>query len=161
MHYNGVPKMPHAGPIATEAAAAVVRELTNGDHPIPVIPTAPVPTYPGRAPHGTEEATPQPVYPVSNPNSTLGMSPALYKFAQFGFAGLAALGILWLGRNLIDSSNADRKVIVDEFQQLRKDSREDTRELNKAMLATMREISENLARVSRSQERLEAKFKED
>lgn len=153
------------GPIATETAQAVMDKLTTSGpiqvrcpEPMPVKSTEPVGTYPTKAPANAPPPTPQPVYPVSNPNSWLGMSPNLAKLVQFGFAGLGAGLVIALAQNLITTGNQNQKVIIDSFQTMQKESREDTRELNRTMMGTMQEISTNLARVARSQERLEAKI---
>ncbi len=152
-----------AGPIATEAAAAVIEKLQ--ETVVTVKPTEPVPTYPSVSPPNSPPPTPQPTYTVANPSSWLGMNPKLANMVQFGAAGFVVLVCWTLLSNVIDgkqkgqqASDDAQKALLAAFQDDRTQHNLQVRELTQGILKSQNDLQGEIKGLTRAIEKLEARI---
>lgn len=137
-----------AGPIARE----VVQALTAS--PLPVVPIQPVPTVPAPGSEGSSTGPPMRTVEANTATPWSGR----WWFEKGGPLGVVCFLLIgafaFMGNSQRDSTNA----LIQSQQDQQKAAAEERRELTKMLMNTQSEISANMARMSRSLERLEAQL---
>ncbi len=137
------------GPIATEAAEAVVQRLTDPSQPplvIKPVDNVPVEPGPGHKPFQVRDKA----FPLFGTGAWWFQKGGPIGVICFLFIG----SFVWLANAQRTSTNA----LIEHMQRQQESSNGERRQLTTILLNTQAEISANLARMARSVERLEAKI---